>query len=596
MLGLEFDRAPLMAPSSVLVLAVAFAFLGVVPCSAECERDLKECISTSTFVQRDPSLGCAFPPCPQADPYLLYVWREGYHPENAHTSGISSALCGTALHANPASGSSAQPECWEHNWEGWMARANLWAATTRVSRTVGLTLVGSVRSRLEDLHDAGWPRNAAGRCDDELYWLLRTNHCHGTRVYALFADSDSDFSERDRIPLVGWYNGNCSDGAAANIFDGVAVNNEHFSSVRCDYQEGLGSGELTWLDQLYDATQLADPLPLHLSVGWFWSRCTNSTDGSYYANEIPWSPLYAGPNMTKPALQHMYDIVSSVDVQVAHTNPSSVLDRIDWADYSYHESNHSVREMYTLAYTNPPPGTLPTETTVCAYSHYYVYPPGSSLCGTPSGEIGMFATFEAVELDRPHARGGMHSMHKSYGTGIRPDWPLIPFSSSFAYIRCILSAITLVDVEKKILEKAGDDSDGFGTGNIGKMKVFLKRANNGIAAAERMTLKLRDHHQPGTASPPRYADALDSINHASSARHNRYRTSIKNRSPENSAGRDTQIPRQACLLLRSTLRDIRSLWKIMSRLSAQDSPAISETLHIKRGVPRLVESVCSTGW
>lgn len=596
MIGAKF---PSMA-SPAFSLAVVILVHVLVPCSAQCDRDLKECPSTSALVERDPALDCAFPPCPQADPYLLYAWRNGYHPENTYTSGLSSTLCGDSLHGNPATGSSAKPECWEHNWEGWAARADLWAATTRPDRTVGLLLVGSVRSRLEDLEEAGWPRNTAGRCDDELFWLLRTNHCHGTRVYGLFADSDADFSERDRIPLVGWYNGNCSDGVASNTFDGVAVNNEHFSSVRCDFQEGAGDGELTWLDQLHDAVQLANPLPLHVSAGWAWSRCTNSTDGSYFANELPWAPpSSAGPHVTKPALQHMYDMASSVDVQVAHTNPASILARLDWADYSYHQAMWPSKDMYALAYTNPPPGTSPAAPAVCVSSHHYVYPPVSPLCGNPSGEIGMFAAFEVVELDRPHARAGVHSLRKSYGAGLRPDWPAIPFSSSLAYIKCILLGVTLADAEKKMIDAAGYGGSGAGVmRRIGRMRAALRGARGAVIKAERLASKIRDDGQQHTFDSPREraADSETKKSNAAVVSKNIYKASFESQnSPADIEGEDDQNSRKLCLFLRMAQRHLHSLHKTLIRLRAWDGPAISEALDRKQGVQRLLKDRCNGG-
>ena len=402
--------------------------------NAQCDRDLFACPS-GDFVGRVPP-ACEFPPCNQVEPYMMYVQKLGYHPEYTDSSGNP---CGDAQHLNSQS---AQPTCWSHNWEGWPARQDLWSSTTRTDRKIDLLLVSATKERLETLHNSSWPRNAANRCDDELHWLLKTNHCHGTRVYALFADSDEHFSERKRIPLVDWYNGNCSDGIAAHQFDGVAVNNEKFSDKRCDYYSGANStSEIIWLDQLYDAKQLAGSLSLHLSVGWTWSRCPVGP-GPHFDNLLPWAPP-GDPPVIKKSLHHMYDIVDSVDVQVAHTAPTTITSRLDTADYAYHATSYPANDFYSLAFTNND-GSNP-----CIVSHFFEYPPASSSCAKPSGEEGVFFAFQEVETVKPHAKGGLHTFRKSYDTGIALDWPHVPFVSSFQYFLCLLSSITYVDVAKK---------------------------------------------------------------------------------------------------------------------------------------------------
>lgn len=228
---------------------------------------------------------------------------------------------------------------------------------------------------------------------------------------------------------------------------------------------------MNWLDQLHDAVQLANPLPLHLSVGWSWSRCSTSGGPPYYPNAFPWAPPgSSSPPVIKTALRHIYDTVDSVDVQVGQTNPTSILSRLDTAEYAYHEANYPSQEFFSLAYANNAPSG-----SACTSSHFYVFPPADPLCSTPSGELGVFTAFEEIEVAKPHARGGIHTLRKSYNTGIDPDWPHIPFAPSLSYFLCLLPSITVADVvEKK---------------KRGRLRKFLRRTWSMLRSSKKLQQK-----------------------------------------------------------------------------------------------------------
>jgi len=87
--------------------------------------------------------------------------------------------------------------------------------------------------------------------------------------------------------------------------DGVAVNNEHFSSL-VDAVDSDKIDHLTKLDEIRTeaAKQVGGTLLTHFSLGWFW----------YQMSDIKYSFVWNGNSKT--ASEHMIDIFHSVDVQV----------------------------------------------------------------------------------------------------------------------------------------------------------------------------------------------------------------------------------------------------------------------------------------
>jgi len=87
--------------------------------------------------------------------------------------------------------------------------------------------------------------------------------------------------------------------------DGVAVNNEHFSSL-VNTADNVKIDHLNKLDEIRTeaAKQVGGTLFTHFSLGWFW----------YKMNGIPYSFDWNGNSRT--ASEHMITIFDSVDVQV----------------------------------------------------------------------------------------------------------------------------------------------------------------------------------------------------------------------------------------------------------------------------------------
>ncbi|KAK3087880.1 hypothetical protein FSP39_011909 [Pinctada imbricata] len=87
-------------------------------------------------------------------------------------------------------------------------------------------------------------------------------------------------------------------------FDGVAVNNEAFTQIKC----GNDVIRTSFLDKLQEirneaAKQKNGKLYTHYSVSWNWGLCQNKLDDIHWHNSI------------KPAPWHMIDIFDSIDIQ-----------------------------------------------------------------------------------------------------------------------------------------------------------------------------------------------------------------------------------------------------------------------------------------
>jgi len=314
------------------------------------------------------------------------------------------------------------PHCFDETWDSTYKRRALWGAVRTAvppERRVTHILLSSVSSIVADAGPGMC--NAPGT--ENLRSTLREARASTVqaKVYALFAVSDADFSETDKVPDVVAWNKYCAT-CWNEKFDGVAINNEHFSTVKCDAN---GTEEFL-LTRLHEAKQLCHEggLELHMSLGWHWGWCSVTDE---IPNEIAWAPP-GEPPVTRPANEHFIDIADSVDAQVSWNVPSTMASRAQKAGALYAQSEG--KPFWVLAYTNP-------NDLDCRYTFF----PTVGGCATGDRtEAGMWSAFdEMVDLLADllgvvdaAARGGIHYFRGSYGTGM-PDWPthigpnVIPF-------------------------------------------------------------------------------------------------------------------------------------------------------------------------
>jgi len=216
------------------------------------------------------------------------------------------------------------------------------------------------------------------------------------------------------------FNEACGDDDDDNnfvYFDGVAVNNEYFSQVRdCD-DSSNEQKQLQFLDDLNTTVANAAPLPVHFSVSWNWDCCSCSS-ASYQTRYLDWG----GAN--KSALEHMINIVDSVDVQVAYNTATAMRDRaVKSYEYWTAKPNKSSTSsaLYVLAYTNP--------NYLCQIS-FSPHVEGSetpedtcNIGNVDRTEQGMYSAFDFVESELPGIKGGIHFMNGVYASGITAGWP-----------------------------------------------------------------------------------------------------------------------------------------------------------------------------
>ena len=273
--------------------------------------------------------------------------------------------------------------------------------------------MADVKSRIEN-----GGLTSSGVCDSVLQTTLREAHARGIRVYALFAASDAAFGEQYMANYPNEFNAACGDDDV--YFDGVAVNNEYFSQVKsCDDPADVALQNQFLID-LNTTTHNALPLPLHFSVSWNWD-CCDCNPANYVTRELTWD------GETKSALEHMVNIVDSVDVQVAYNTPSAMTNRVT-KPYQYWQGKISsatpastTTAFYVLAYTNP--------TSLCQLS-FSPHKKGSTtvvdVCtvGGDRTEAAMYAAFDTVEGTLAGSKGGIHFMSGVYSSGITSDWPV----------------------------------------------------------------------------------------------------------------------------------------------------------------------------
>ena len=295
--------------------------------------------------------------------------------------------------------------CFRHSWETAEARELLWTTVEQEGREVKRLLLSDVNNRIRY---GGY--NVNGVCDPDLVTLLEEAHFRGVEVYGLYSISDEAFTEQYRVNRLNVFNQKC--GTKKAYFDGAAVNNEHFTKVKdCDGTND--AAQVAFLDNLQAAAYAAAPLPFHFSVAWNWWCCDCSAG---VERMIEWNGSW------KNGLEHMIDIVDSVDVQVAWNTGSTMTRRAETA-YNYWETTKkdttASTNFYVLAYTNPnsdcrlsfSPQTKGALTSTDDCSN-----------GADRTEEGMFAAFDEVRASLPAAKGGIHMLGGVYSSGM-PGWP-----------------------------------------------------------------------------------------------------------------------------------------------------------------------------
>lgn len=127
----------------------------------------------------------------------MYVWRDGYDPLVAGC-GIDDFL----------SWNKTSP-CFTHTWSTQAKQQWLWATCNVPGREVSKIFLADVYHKLK-------PAFLAKNCDSSDINLLRTtlseghSHVSNLQIYALFAASDAEVSERQMVPYVVWYNDHCA--------------------------------------------------------------------------------------------------------------------------------------------------------------------------------------------------------------------------------------------------------------------------------------------------------------------------------------------------------------------------------------------------
>ena len=368
------------------------------------KRPLRAVIQLCFLQQLGCSAAAAAAACDD-DGYAMYVWTSGFDPNAANCNGVY-----------PINAAGDNATCFHHNWDTPAARSKLWSSCFNPGREITRLFLSDAKHRIEN--DG---RDALGNCDPELMALLSEAHMSGVRVYALFADSQASFSESSMAAYPNRFNANC--GTDDIYFDGVAVNNEYFATIKaCDaitHENTVNvAAQQDHLDKLQLAVHNAAPLPLHFSVSWNWECCSCSANKT---RNLEWP---AGSGITKSALAHMVDISDSVDVQVAFITPDAMASRSTPAyQYWYSKRNKSsTSRVYTLAYTNP---TDDCRTSFSPHREGSATSTDSCAFGTRT-EAGMYQGFDYVESRLPSMGGGIHFMNGMYGSGITSGWPVHP--------------------------------------------------------------------------------------------------------------------------------------------------------------------------
>jgi len=315
--------------------------------------------------------------------YSMYVWDDGFDP---YIEG-----CDEEAFLD------SDPKCYSHNWNTPEKRQYLWKSCNIEGREISSIFL----SGIPGLKYAKENDN----CDtDDIKMVRETLHEGHSKVpelsiFALYAVSDIDVTEQDLVQYVVYYNDNCIE-SKSEMIDGVAVNNEAYSGVKCGDLEDRRK----YLDNLQRVAEEAKKqkdrvLQTHYSVGWHWGQCDDQPS------------VFEWNNKNATASIHMINIFDEVDVQAAYTTESAIQSRLKMAGYDYAISEG--KDIHATVYTNK---ALPCQTSF--------FPDED--CKTGNTEAEMFEVFDALSKDEDahFARPCIHYFRGSYCSGGHRDWPL----------------------------------------------------------------------------------------------------------------------------------------------------------------------------
>ena len=306
-------------------------------------------------------------------PYAIYVWGQVFQPDTCGTSP-NGAYVSWRDERNWDAG------CFSRPYDTPDQRSLLFDALgpglegDRAVKTIFLSVAGKPHTneigKIEDIRARAEARGPGEACPVELMTTIAEAHQRGMKVYALFGDDCHDLCEKEKVADVADYNDICRE-VAGNVvqFDGVALNNEYLGMAsecggRTDIDPDPNVRDsrdnaqiwLDLLDGLATAKERARGLSIHFSLGHSWAYCRDDSP-----REIEWR------NNRKKVVEHMMDMVDSVDIQVAWAYVSDdgrppeeqeIVERAQfYHDYwfgtlrrDFDEANPS---FFVLAYTNP---------------------------------------------------------------------------------------------------------------------------------------------------------------------------------------------------------------------------------------------------
>lgn len=138
--------------------------------------------------------------------YAMYVWRTGFDP-SVHGCDQTDFLDWDSKHSH----------CFTHTWNSPEKRQWLWDTCNLSGREISSIFLADVYHKVK----AGF---LANDCDSSDITLLRTTLTEGhisvtnLKIYALFAASDIEVSERHMVPYVVWYNDNCARESSCLVY------------------------------------------------------------------------------------------------------------------------------------------------------------------------------------------------------------------------------------------------------------------------------------------------------------------------------------------------------------------------------------------
>lgn len=318
--------------------------------------------------------------------YAMYVWRTGFDP-NVHGCDQTDFLDWNSKHSH----------CFTHTWNSPDKRQWLWDTCNLPGREISSIFLADVYHKVK----AGFLSND---CDSSDITLLRTTLSEGhsrvtnLKIYALFAASDIEVSERHMVPYVVWYNDNCAH-TDQEKFDGVAVNNEAYAAIKCSSDLNQRTTYLDRLQEIHDGAQKQrhGRLLTHFSVSWHWGQCNGQSQPFLWRGK------------TSDASHHMIDIFDSIDVQVGYTTFPQINERMDLAGLNY--SRLLNKPSFVTFYTDK---TEPCQITF--------FPQTCKWSGRSESHL-----FSVIDQFPQNGLSGIqrciHYFRGVYSSGGHPDWP-----------------------------------------------------------------------------------------------------------------------------------------------------------------------------